>query len=486
MEYIEGVTLAQIVQRAEQSGIAIPRPVALRILLDALSGLHAAHELHDESGRPLGLVHRDVSPQGANDGTARAHLRGGRRGDGARSVRRADPQARADRDRADDAAHRDDDGDDGDGDRACDGDGERDRESMVGMTVMKAHGNARRRARGTMLGALLAVSLTAQVGRADPSAEAKAGARAAAERGGAEYKAARYKEALDLFLRAETLIHAPTHVLMIARTQAALGDLVLAKESYLEITREALASNAPPAFKRARTDAEKELKELEPRIPSVQITVQGARGPKDLVVSMDDKPVPAALVGIPRPVNPGKHAFKATATGFAAPEKSLTVKEGDALAIALDLAPVMAISRSDGGPPAGPGGAATAGAGDQVTPSKAGKGRYVGVAMMGVGAVGLVVGGVFSGLYASKRGEANAAFDACGKGCSDAPAAAVRALDEDANGKGTIGVTGLVAGGALAIGGAVLFLVSKPRAAPAAAHVEPWIGYGSGGVSGSF
>jgi serine/threonine protein kinase len=74
MEYIEGVTLAQIVQRAEQSGVAIPRPIALRILLDALSGLHAAHELHDENGRPLGLVHRDVSPQNilvGVDGAAR-------------------------------------------------------------------------------------------------------------------------------------------------------------------------------------------------------------------------------------------------------------------------------------------------------------------------------------------------------------------------------------------------------------------------------
>ena len=74
MEYIEGVTLAQIVERAEQRGIAISPPIALRILLDALSGLHAAHELHDESGRPRGVVHRDVSPHNilvGADGAAR-------------------------------------------------------------------------------------------------------------------------------------------------------------------------------------------------------------------------------------------------------------------------------------------------------------------------------------------------------------------------------------------------------------------------------
>ena len=34
----------------------------LRVLADALAGLHAAHELADFDGTPLGVVHRDVSP----------------------------------------------------------------------------------------------------------------------------------------------------------------------------------------------------------------------------------------------------------------------------------------------------------------------------------------------------------------------------------------------------------------------------------------
>jgi hypothetical protein len=360
------------------------------------------------------------------------------------------------------------------------------------MAAMKARSGARWISRGVMLGALLSAGLSAPIAHADPSAEDKAGARAAAERGGAEYKAAHYKEALDLFLRAESLIHAPTHVLMIARTQAALGDIVVAKESYLKITREDLASNAPPAFKRAHGDAEKELKDLEPRIPAIQVTVKGATAPKGLVVLMDDKAVPAALVGIPRPVNPGMHVFKATAEGFAAKEKSLSVKEGESLSLVLDLQPAAIAVGATGAP--GPGGNTIdpghPAAGDQVTPptTTPGNGRYVGLAMMGVGVVGMVVGGVFSGLYASKRAEADAAFTKCGVGCNDAPAAAVRALDADANGKGTIGVIGLAAGGALAIGGTVLFVLNRPKAppAPAAARVEPWIGYGSAGVSGSF
>jgi hypothetical protein len=273
---------------------------------------------------------------------------------------------------------------------------------------------------------------------------------------------------------------------MIARTQAALGDIVVAKESYLKITREDLASKAPPAFKRAHEDAEKELKDLEPRIPSIQVTVTGAAAPTSLVVLMDDKPVPAALVGIPRPVNPGKHAFSATATGFAAPEKSLTVKEGEAQSVVLELKPAAIVAS---GPVGRPVDGAHEGSGDPATqPTTNKSARYAGLAMIGVGVVGVVVGGVFGGLYATKRGEANTAYDKCGPGCTGAGEATVRALDTDANGKGTISAIGLAAGGALAIGGTVLFLVNKPKAppGPATARVMPWIGYGSAGVSGSF
>jgi serine/threonine-protein kinase len=63
MEYIEGDTLARLLARAAQRGQRLPIPIALRIALDTLSGLHAAHELRDDAGNPINLVHRDVSPQ---------------------------------------------------------------------------------------------------------------------------------------------------------------------------------------------------------------------------------------------------------------------------------------------------------------------------------------------------------------------------------------------------------------------------------------
>lgn len=63
MEYIEGDTLARLLARAASQHTPIPRPVMIRIILDALSGLHEAHELRDANDEPIHLVHRDVSPQ---------------------------------------------------------------------------------------------------------------------------------------------------------------------------------------------------------------------------------------------------------------------------------------------------------------------------------------------------------------------------------------------------------------------------------------
>jgi serine/threonine-protein kinase len=62
MEWIEGVPLNQLMKAAKKDG-GVPTSVATRIALQAAAGLHAAHELTDERGALVGLVHRDVSPQ---------------------------------------------------------------------------------------------------------------------------------------------------------------------------------------------------------------------------------------------------------------------------------------------------------------------------------------------------------------------------------------------------------------------------------------
>lgn len=63
MDYIEGASLAELLTRSQSGGAKLQPAVVVRICLDALAGLHAAHELTDDRGSTVGLVHRDVSPQ---------------------------------------------------------------------------------------------------------------------------------------------------------------------------------------------------------------------------------------------------------------------------------------------------------------------------------------------------------------------------------------------------------------------------------------
>lgn len=63
LDYVEGGTLSSLLRVMNQRLRLIPIPVALRIAFDMLEGLQAVHDLCESSGRPLGVVHRDVSPR---------------------------------------------------------------------------------------------------------------------------------------------------------------------------------------------------------------------------------------------------------------------------------------------------------------------------------------------------------------------------------------------------------------------------------------
>jgi serine/threonine-protein kinase len=74
MEYVTGESLAALTRAASRRGEPIPISISIRILIDTLYGLHAAHVATNDAGAPLSIVHRDVSPQNilvATDGHAR-------------------------------------------------------------------------------------------------------------------------------------------------------------------------------------------------------------------------------------------------------------------------------------------------------------------------------------------------------------------------------------------------------------------------------
>lgn len=74
MDYVQGVSLAELVTASRERAELVPQQICVRIIKQVAQGLHAAHELTGHDGAKLGLVHRDVSPQNilvGYDGVAR-------------------------------------------------------------------------------------------------------------------------------------------------------------------------------------------------------------------------------------------------------------------------------------------------------------------------------------------------------------------------------------------------------------------------------
>jgi len=62
MEYVHGRSLHACVEQLTRSGARADPRIAARVCALALQGLHFAHQLKDERGNPLGILHRDVTP----------------------------------------------------------------------------------------------------------------------------------------------------------------------------------------------------------------------------------------------------------------------------------------------------------------------------------------------------------------------------------------------------------------------------------------
>ena len=166
----------------------------------------------------------------------------------------------------------------------------------------------------------------------------KATAREAATEGIKLYRAGNYADALDRLRRAQALYDAPVHLLYIARSQDKLGQLVEAAENYRLLDHYTLPASAPEAWVSAVDDGRKELAVLEPRIPTLRIVAD----PADLHEpsrKIDDNAVAAAVIGISRPVDPGKHHVELVATGFALATADVDVPEGATKDVTLKLAP---------------------------------------------------------------------------------------------------------------------------------------------------
>jgi len=308
-----------------------------------------------------------------------------------------------------------------------------------------------------------------------------------------------------MFTRAESLVHAPPHLLFLARAHEKLGELVKAREAYLKIVKEQLPATAPRAFHDARAAADSELRSIEPRIANLTIRVQAPPEATDVRVLVDGAPLPAVLVGVARPVDPGEHRIEAVATGFRAKNESVKLLDGERRTVTLALI-ADPTATPPGTAPAGEEPAATPGA--VLPPQRAtgpvavtsssteesGGGLRIGsYVALGVGAVGLGLGTYFLLDSRSKRADADAAYDECEANgdCreNDASARRTATLDDDARTSMTLSIVGYSLG-AVGVGvGTALLLVSSggtEEQQPSGLTVKPYLGFGNAGVFGSF
>jgi serine/threonine protein kinase len=63
MEFLEGQPFQQVLKRAYEVEASLSLDIVVQVAMAALDGLHYAHELKDQTGAELRIVHRDVSPQ---------------------------------------------------------------------------------------------------------------------------------------------------------------------------------------------------------------------------------------------------------------------------------------------------------------------------------------------------------------------------------------------------------------------------------------
>ena len=259
----------------------------------------------------------------------------------------------------------------------------------------------RRARRGATWALVLAAVLMVQVAAAqEPDAATRLAARDLAVAGAEAFDQRDYATALDRFKRAESLYKVPSIAVMIARCLGRLGRVVEAVDKYEETLRMPLDASAPEAFQRAVADAKVEVEAEQARLARLELRLP-ADAPPSTQVLLDGKRVPAALIGIATPVDPGPHRVEASAPGREPYRVELSLSEGgqQALHIGLDVARPAAP-----GPASSPSPASDRGA----------RSSTLGIALVAGGAVA-IVGGSVTGVVALNR---KASLDeACSPGC---------------------------------------------------------------------
>ncbi len=193
-----------------------------------------------------------------------------------------------------------------------------------------------------LLAAALSLAVCCEVSRAvaaEPestapvNADPRDTARTLANRAADAIAQGEHEQAEELLRQAYVQYPAPTIAVLHARTLVYLQRLSTAASVYERASLTSIGPDAPPAFRHAVEQAQKEAKELRPRVPRLQIVVRGqaARNP-GLELTLDGRPLSAAQHGRWIWVDPGRRVVRAELNG-AVSEQVVRVEERQAIVV---------------------------------------------------------------------------------------------------------------------------------------------------------
>jgi hypothetical protein len=270
----------------------------------------------------------------------------------------------------------------------------------------------------------------------------------------------KYDEACPALAESQKLDPRPGTLFTLADCESGGGKIASAVAHYKEYLRiyETLPSQVRKRHDERAKLAKTQVGQLEPQVPTLKLSYPGEL-PAGLQVTQDGVDFGLASLNTVLPVDPGEHVIVTKVPGR--PDVEQRVKVERRAQIVVDLSKGSAAGPAGTGSPTGTGSAGTGQPPvggqpvDQGPPSNTR--RNIGLAIFGVGAAGLVLGGVMGGLALGGKGTVDQ--HCTGLACD---ATGFDAL-EQARLFGTVSTIGFAAGGALALTGGILFLTA-PRA----------------------
>ncbi len=313
--------------------------------------------------------------------------------------------------------------------------------------------------------AVLALVAPRRAAADDVSPAALVAARELFRQGTEDVDAGRYAEALDKFRRVAAVKETPPVRFNIARCEESLGKTGAALADFEAAERDARADPNHASDEVARL-AHERAEAIRAKVP--RLTLAAASPPAGLAVSLDGSKVADGTLGVPLPVDPGKHVVDATAPGRDPFHAEVALAASEAKRVDIELAATQAAAA-----PETPGSDTTTPATDATGSSR----RTWGWVAVGAGGALLVGAAVFTAGHNSAVSDLEAS---CPNGrCPSSQRASILDTQSRAQTDESLAI-GLGAAGLVAVGAGIALVLTAPNGA--SVSVTPTTSRSGGGI----